>query len=89
MFPWLDNIVDPSAINQSEQAQIKVYPNPVQEIIYFEGFGDEEVQLFDATGKLIFILEPKESNGSVNVSSLQPGVYYYRSKSVSGKFVKS
>jgi photosystem II stability/assembly factor-like uncharacterized protein len=86
---WLDDIIDPSAINQNDQASVKVYPNPVQEIIYFEGFADEEVEVLDAAGKLIFILELTESNGSINVNALQPGVYYYRSKSVSGKFVKS
>jgi photosystem II stability/assembly factor-like uncharacterized protein len=86
---WLDNIVDPSAINQNEQAGVKVYPNPVQELIYFEGLIDEKVEVFDAAGKLVFILELTESNGSINVNALRPGVYYYQSKGVSGKFVKS
>jgi len=69
--------------------QVKVYPNPANNIITVElGTKNEELQIVDLLGKEIMrLLLPYESL-DIDISSLQPGVYFIKTKQDTKKFIK-
>ncbi|MFI5204747.1 MAG: T9SS type A sorting domain-containing protein, partial [Flavobacteriales bacterium] len=71
----VDNIV-------ADNNQALIYPNPASEQLNIVTKNNEilkRVYMYDSQGKLVFTKEMKnEQNLSVNVNSLNPGVYYVR-----------
>lgn len=76
---WTDytvNILGPLATSEVTKSVAKIYPNPVSDVLNIEGKNTiESVQIYDANGKLIKTVSPKENNASVNLSDLVPGAY--------------
>jgi hypothetical protein len=70
-------------------SQVKIYPNPASNIITVElGTKNEELQIVDLLGKEIMrLLLPYESL-DIDISSLQPGVYFIKTKQDTKKFIK-
>jgi hypothetical protein len=72
---------------------IPVYPNPVTSAITIdESITDFTIELFDVTGRRV-VHEHTQSNNTLSVSQLPPGIYAYRITTVnnqvlSGKLVK-
>lgn len=64
--------------NQFEQNKIKVYPNPVKEIIYLSNIEKVEYEIVDITGKSILRGISNENN--INVSNLEKGIYILKMK---------
>ena len=76
-------------------AQIDVYPNPAGDHIFIdlgEGTAEAGVEIFDVSGKLVLAEEVNDLSPSINISSLETGVYIFRINAAgivsSGKFVK-
>jgi hypothetical protein len=66
---------------------IKLYPNPVKDILYISNTKAEDYKIFDMGGKLIN--SGKLERGSVNVSSLIKGAYMIQIDGTSKRFIKN
>jgi len=68
--------------------EIKLYPNPVKDILNVSNTDSEEYRIFDMAGKLI--KSGKLNRGSVNVSTLTQGAYIIQiGGEVSKRFIKN
>ncbi|KAA2223195.1 GEVED domain-containing protein [Chryseobacterium sediminis] len=65
---------------------IKVYPNPVKDVLTISNMDSEEYKIFNMEGKQIS--SGKLVRGSANVSSLVKGVYMIQIGKVSKRFIK-
>lgn len=84
---WVDEIKCyqgnnlPNAIPEIESYNLKVYPNPVNSIVYIESSDDfyrnSRAQIIDISGKIVFEKELDNSSKktSINVESLSKGLY--------------
>ncbi len=81
-----------SGINEiSEIGKLKVFPNPVSEILTFESPNQNEIQLlsiFNLNGQLIYQTESLE-NQNINVSEFKSGLYFIDAKDKSGRIFRS
>ncbi|UCA60577.1 M12 family metallo-peptidase [Chryseobacterium rhizoplanae] len=66
---------------------IKLYPNPVKDIMYISNTNSEDYKIFDMGGKVVG--SGKLQRGSVNVSNLIKGAYMIQIGEVSKRFVKN
>lgn len=66
---------------------IKLYPNPVKDIMYISNTTSEDFKIFDMGGKVVG--SGKLQRGSVNVSNLIKGAYMIQIGEVSKRFVKN
>ncbi|MDN3693253.1 M12 family metallo-peptidase [Chryseobacterium tructae] len=66
---------------------IKLYPNPVKDIMYISNTVSEDYKIFDMSGKVVD--SGKLQRGSVNVSNLIKGAYMIQIGEVSKRFVKN
>lgn len=66
---------------------IKLYPNPVKDILHISNTTAEDYKIFDMGGKLINA--GKLERGSVNVSSLIKGAYVIQIGETSKRFIKN
>lgn len=66
---------------------IKLYPNPVKDIMYISNTTSEDYKIFDMGGKVVG--SGKLQRGSVNVSNLIKGAYMIQIGEVSKRFVKN
>ncbi|TNV71634.1 hypothetical protein FGO68_gene4999 [Halteria grandinella] len=66
---------------------VKLYPNPVKDILYISNTTAEDYKIFDMGGKLINAR--KLERGSVNVSSLIKGAYMIQIGETSKRFIKN
>lgn len=53
--------------------QIEIYPNPAEDYIYIKDGKDVQYKIYDLSGR---VLQTRRSNGTVNISSLPPGLYH-------------
>jgi len=66
---------------------IKLYPNPVRDILNISNTTSEDYRIFDMGGKLIN--SGKLERGTVNVSSLTTGAYTIQIGEISKRFIKN
>jgi len=66
---------------------MKIYPNPVRDVLHVSNSNSEDYKIFDMGGKLIN--SGKLERGSVNVSSLIKGAYIIQIGEVSKRFIKN
>ncbi len=66
--------------------EIKLYPNPVRDILNISNTTNEDYNIFDMGGKLIN--SGKLDRGSVNVANLPKGAYMIQIGEVSKRFIK-
>ena len=95
-----DGSVDFSPIRSLKNSgtTLQVYPNPASSAVTIHTAGDnvlqaENLELYSQTGKVIdgvSIIDQSASNGTlrVDISNLIPGIYTFRSGSVTGRFLK-
>lgn len=90
-------VYDDTGINEIDNANISLYPNPAETSITLNGINTSDivnVQVSDETGRVIMnqIYETTGKNNSINVSELSPGVYCVKIRSDFGirviKFIK-
>lgn len=79
------------ALNEINNSNFKVYPNPVKDILFIENNHklNSKFELINPEGKLIqtFDLELNNKN-KINISNLQKGIYFYKITE-SGKLIDS
>ncbi len=64
------------AVSTVNKAQVKVYPNPVVDVLNIEADSKvSTVQVFDLTGKVVSSHALNAVKNQVNLSKLTPGVY--------------
>ncbi|WP_412850705.1 reprolysin-like metallopeptidase [Chryseobacterium sp. PMSZPI] len=66
---------------------IRVYPNPVKDILHISNTTSEDYKIFDMGGKLID--SGKLQRGTVNVSSLIKGAYMLQIGEIAKRFIKN
>lgn len=70
--------------------ELSFYPNPVKDIIYFDGinnFETNELSIFDMAG--VLVKRVKFTENEIDVSTLMPGYYFLKmNDKVPAKFVK-
>lgn len=71
---------------QSNQQFIKVYPNPANDLITIHSAGKElqQVQIFDLKGQMLLNQIPLQTEVSIQIHHLQPGVYILKAKTETG-----
>ena len=71
-------------IEGSTQLEQQVYPNPVENLLHLQ-LSDEQnyITLTDVLGKT-HIKEMVNSNGTIDMSSLKPGIYFLRVENAYG-----
>jgi hypothetical protein len=79
-----------TGINDIKNSNIKIYPNPTNNIINIEGLNKNEnntIQVFDVQGKLI-ITKTINEKGTIDLSELNKGVYVIKIGEVAQRIVK-
>ena len=84
--------VEPLSVNElsSDNAQIKIYPNPVKDILYIKLDKSElvNVQLMDIQGKQILYKTETSKQIELNVANLKSGIYFLKLSSNSAQITK-
>jgi hypothetical protein len=67
-----------SIVEQSDNTNVTVYPNPAKDVIIIKGIvlGNAEIKLMDVAGKLISNKLYSTSENSINISKLPRGSYH-------------
>lgn len=61
--------------------KIDVYPNPAQDVLFFNSdINLDEVEMLDASGKIIKRFIPNEPNFQCSVDELSDGIYFLKIK---------
>jgi hypothetical protein len=82
--------INSTGINDIKNSNIKIYPNPTNNIINIEGLNKNEnntIQFFDVQGKLVITKNITEK-GTVDLSELNKGVYVIKIGELAQKIVK-
>ena len=79
-------VVDPLSISENDIKNIFLFPNPVKDILNIHNvYSNSNISLYDILGKKceIDMINNFESNSiSVNISSLEPGLYFLRLENI-------
>lgn len=65
-------------IEDAEIASVSMFPNPASSAVTLSGVAGSQVQLFDLSGRRLFLIESAEENQQLDVSSLAEGLYIVR-----------
>ncbi|MCE3295093.1 MAG: hypothetical protein K0R65_807 [Crocinitomicaceae bacterium] len=83
-IPQMESLV---SIEETKAESVGFYPNPVQDVLFIPAAGKNTVQVYDQLGKLV--LEKSVTDGKLNVSGLNPGLYFLSTgESGKQKFLK-
>ena len=78
------------SVDENEESQIKIYPNPSTGIITIESEESkmlEKIEVLSTDGRVVFTKDtPKNSSTSINLNKLPPGIYYLKAK-LSNSFI--
>jgi hypothetical protein len=61
-------------VNNLKSEALKIYPNPVRDILHFEGTINATVSVFNNRGQLVLV-EKLQDSSQLNVNSLNEGMY--------------
>ena len=67
-----------TAINEISSFSFKMFPNPTSDILYLDGKGLETIEITDQLGKIIYTSELTSGKNTVDVSSLDKGIYFIK-----------
>ena len=91
---WVSPKYDATLAVQSFAANsgLAIYPNPAEDyfIIGMEEAGEMDIKVFDLNGRLVIYQPDQQTNGrhSVDVSALNPGMYFVRIGTAQGQFTE-
>lgn len=86
----LNTILSNDEFNFSTTSLV-LYPNPAKDIINIKGLANETnitIECYDIQGKKLFASSLRDSNRSINISTLNSGVYFIKIKSSSKSIIK-
>lgn len=76
-------------VGEYEKNSWKIYPNPTNNELYIDATEDSKIVITDMLGKIIQHCDLKSGTNTINVNSLNAGVYIIKSGSgTNAKFVK-
>lgn len=76
-------------VEDPSQNGIKVYPNPVKDVLNIESIaGIQSVQIFNMTGQLVVNEQTDSKTVTINTSSLKSGMYFLKVKTENGSIEK-
>jgi M6 family metalloprotease-like protein len=90
---YMLNVVSgtPTTVSEGDEPILKIYPNPVSEVLRIEGissFSNLNFQIFDIHGQLVKTGSINNSN-SISVSDLSQGMYFLKLENgMLAKFIK-
>ncbi|WP_123873224.1 zinc-dependent metalloprotease, partial [Chryseobacterium contaminans] len=73
-------------LTREKSADMKLYPNPVKDILTISNTNSEEYKIFDMSGKLVH--SGTLQRGSANVSNLTKGAYMIQIGETAKRFIK-
>lgn len=82
---WVDNIKLPVsgsqevvvALEDIQQTDVRVYPNPATDLINIEGLEtNTTLEICDQMGRVVYVRKANKQNEIIDISSLTTGVYY-------------
>jgi hypothetical protein len=77
--------VDHTSVDQEVAEQLRIYPNPADEVINIENASDiNRIAIINHSGQVVMEISNTESHISLNIESLQTGVYLLRATSIEG-----
>ena len=65
-----------------DDLSVRIYPNPVSDILYMEGVDVQKIEIFDGTGCQVYV---SDNLFTVDMSSYPTGIYYLRVVTDQGK----
>ncbi|MBT8255651.1 MAG: T9SS type A sorting domain-containing protein, partial [Bacteroidia bacterium] len=77
--------------NDVDSFEVRIYPNPAQDVVNLEIIGDsiQSLRLSDLKGSLLFSKEDlNSSSAQIDIKSLAAGIYLVRIQSETGTVVK-
>jgi len=85
-------IITKAEIVDVESAEMKIFPNPCSENVYFEIQEAEELSVSDLTGKVLMSIDKPSEIVSLNMKEMQSGIYLAKVRTKTGayssKFIK-
>ncbi len=84
-------LTNTASVEENDIANSVIYPNPTSDVLNFNINGTEAtgINIYSLDGKLLLTQDANGAKGSVNVSSLNAGMYIYQIATTSGESVKS
>ena len=74
--PYSDEIAVSTGINDILNKELRLYPNPVHDILHLENLKQvEKIQLFNLSGKAILVLDSPNQSAELNCNGLTKGTY--------------
>jgi hypothetical protein len=73
----------PSGIEEGFAKNVKIYPNPVADMLYIELEGDAQVEIYNAYGQKV-IAQEVSGKASISMEHLSSGTYFVRAIDASG-----
>ncbi len=88
---WLENQITTSTKQVVTNEAINIYPNPFQESLtfQFEQASPNQIQIFDARGRLLMQENTQEKTHQLSTKDLVNGFYFYQIKDAEGMLVAS
>ena len=85
--------IDPTVATGIKQvnttsSELNIYPNPVRDIFIIEGENITNVEIININGKVVRIINNIDSKKSINVSTLNQGIYFVKVGNEVSKLVK-
>ena len=79
-----------TAIQQSNSQEIKIYPNPTREKLYFESrdYKIDQLKILDITGKKVTIISNLDNKAIIDMSGFDNGIYLIRIATDKGMITK-
>ena len=78
---------NPLSINDIENSEIKIFPNPVSNFIYIKNYENKGViQITNSLGQIIY--SEKNTNNIIDFSNFKAGIYFIKLNTITFKIIK-
>ena len=77
LLPCNSSITPLTSVSFTEQAPVRIYPNPAQDRLFVEAEAVDAIQVYNNLGQLLIRLDNLQTNRQeINLSQLEAGVYH-------------
>jgi len=77
-----------TGIKQTQSTIEKLYPNPAMNTIYISALQTDFMSIYNTLGQKVRTIKLEQGMNTVDISSLESGMYIVRSESTPGKVFK-
>ncbi|MBN1112713.1 MAG: C10 family peptidase, partial [Bacteroidales bacterium] len=67
-----------TGIDDFEKNILTIYPNPTKDVIIINGINNVNLTIYNSAGKTVKTINNYQENQTINVSDLEPGIYFVR-----------